>query len=299
MGQLSSAARTTPCRSRYTARSRVPRRKARGWRTTSSECAVGHQPSATPRSGSRRRPPGAACARAIGTSSSRTELFGGVTRRASRPQRRSRCRGCRRVEAAFTGGSLSHQAIAGQTRASDPKAHDRRFDADRGNHLEYQAFGGTLWVSGPLCQKAHRANVQWSAGSQRVRSRFDPQALQPAVERTGPALRYAEASAEIDVADMLRRRNLAIVRDSGKRREQIPLEVRGELGRNITYASKLALQATNRLVDGTDSSAPYNKNLLHRQAADVRAGSLQFVLHWEERRSSICGCTGASSRTRF
>ena len=64
--------------------------------------------------------------------------------------------------------------------------------------------------------------------------------------------------------------------------EQIPLEVRAELRRNITYASKLALQATNRLVDGMDSSALYDKNLLHRQAADVRAGSLQFVLHWEE-----------------
>jgi hypothetical protein len=31
-----------------------------------------------------------------------------------------------------------------------------------------------------------------------------------------------------------------------------------------------------------DSSALYNVNLLHRQARDVRAGSLQFVLHWEE-----------------
>lgn len=116
----------------------------------------------------------------------------------------------------------------------------------------------------------------------RVRSRFDPQALQPAVERAGPALRFAEASAEVDVAEMLLRRNLAIVRNSGERREQIPLEVRAELRRNITYASKLALQATNRLVDGMDSSALYDKNLLHRQAADVRAGSLQFVLHWEE-----------------
>jgi len=42
------------------------------------------------------------------------------------------------------------------------------------------------------------------------------------------------------------------------------------------------VQATKRLVDGMDSSALYVKNQLHRQAMDTRAGSLQFVLHYEE-----------------
>ena len=112
-------------------------------------------------------------------------------------------------------------------------------------------------------------------------TRLDSQTFLPARERPGPQLRYAEASAEIDAAEMFLRHNLATVRESGERGE-ITLEQRAEIRRNIVYASKLALQATNRLVDGMDSSALYDKNALHRQALDVRAGSLQFVLHWEE-----------------
>jgi 3-hydroxy-9,10-secoandrosta-1,3,5(10)-triene-9,17-dione monooxygenase len=116
----------------------------------------------------------------------------------------------------------------------------------------------------------------------RARQRIDPQVFQPAIERPGPQLRFAEASAELDVAESLLRGNLAEVRDSGVR-DQVPtLEQRARIRRDITYAARLATQATNRLVDGMDSSALYDRNLLHRQARDVRAGGLQFVLHWEE-----------------
>jgi alkylation response protein AidB-like acyl-CoA dehydrogenase len=117
---------------------------------------------------------------------------------------------------------------------------------------------------------------------ERVRKRTDPQVFQPAIERPGPQLRFAEASAELDTAEMFLRHNLGIVRDAGAADVSVSAEKRAEIRRNIVYASKLVLQATNRLVDGMDSSALYDGNLLHRQAADVRAGSLQFVLHWEE-----------------
>jgi alkylation response protein AidB-like acyl-CoA dehydrogenase len=117
---------------------------------------------------------------------------------------------------------------------------------------------------------------------QRARTRLDPQVFQPAIERPGPQLRFAESSAELDVAETMLRRNLAEVRESGLRDETPGLEQRARIRRDIAYAAQLALQATNRLVDGMDSSALYEKNLLHRQARDVRAGGLQFVLHWEE-----------------
>ena len=117
---------------------------------------------------------------------------------------------------------------------------------------------------------------------ERARTRLDGQSFLPAIERPGPQLRFAEASAELDAAEMFLRTNLAMVRESGRRGGETTLDERALIRRNIVYASKLAVQATNRLVDGMDSSALYNKNLLHRQASDVRAGSLQFVLHWEE-----------------
>jgi 3-hydroxy-9,10-secoandrosta-1,3,5(10)-triene-9,17-dione monooxygenase len=117
---------------------------------------------------------------------------------------------------------------------------------------------------------------------ERARNRLDAQTFLPAIERPGPQLRFAEASAELDAAEMFLRRNLATVRAAGATGGEMTLEARALIRRNIVYASKLVLQATNRLVDGMDSSALYEKNPLHRQARDVRAGSLQFVLHWEE-----------------
>lgn len=116
----------------------------------------------------------------------------------------------------------------------------------------------------------------------RVRKRFDPLSLQPALERPGPQLRFAEASAEIDVAEILMWRNLDTVREWGVDGTSPTLEQRAEIRRNIAYAAKIALRATNRLVDGMDSSGLKDENMIVRQAADTRAAGLQFVLHWEE-----------------
>jgi 3-hydroxy-9,10-secoandrosta-1,3,5(10)-triene-9,17-dione monooxygenase len=117
---------------------------------------------------------------------------------------------------------------------------------------------------------------------ERVRTRRDPQSGQPALERPGPQLRFAEAAAEIDAAEMFWRRNIARCRELGERGAVPSLEFGAALRRDLTYAAKLCQQATNRLVDGMDSSALYDVNLVNRQARDVRAGGLQFVLHWEE-----------------
>jgi len=117
---------------------------------------------------------------------------------------------------------------------------------------------------------------------ERAQTRRDPQSLQPAKERPGPQLRFAEAAAEIDAAEMFWRRNIARCREWGEKGQAPPPELGAEIRRDITYAAKLTQQATNRLVDGMDSSGLYDVNLIQRQARDVRAGGLQFVLHWEE-----------------
>jgi alkylation response protein AidB-like acyl-CoA dehydrogenase len=117
---------------------------------------------------------------------------------------------------------------------------------------------------------------------ERARVRMDAQVATPAMERPGPQLRFAEAAAEIETAEMFLRKNLSLAREAGQHRRILDLEERATFRRDVVYCAKLARTATNRLVDGMDSSALYEKNHLHRQARDLKAGSLQFLLHPEE-----------------
>jgi alkylation response protein AidB-like acyl-CoA dehydrogenase len=116
---------------------------------------------------------------------------------------------------------------------------------------------------------------------ERVKSRKDPLTMQPAIERTAPQTRFAEASVEVEAARLFMRHDLARLRNWGETGE-ITMEERAALRRNVTYGTTLCARAANRLVDGMDSSALYESNLLHRFARDVRAGALQFALAWDE-----------------
>ena len=95
-------------------------------------------------------------------------------------------------------------------------------------------------------------------------------------------LRFAEAHAEVGVAEMLMRKNLEQVREWGTTRVQPTREQRATIRRNIVYAAKLCTQATNRLVDGADTSAIRISADLHRQAADVRTGASHRIFQPEE-----------------
>jgi alkylation response protein AidB-like acyl-CoA dehydrogenase len=117
---------------------------------------------------------------------------------------------------------------------------------------------------------------------ERVTKRIDPQTGRPAHTRPGAQLRFAEAHAEIGVAEMLMRKNLEQVRQWGTTRVQPTREQQATILRNIVYAAKLCTQATNRLVDGADSSAIRIAADLHRQAADVRAGASHRIFQPEE-----------------
>ena len=81
---------------------------------------------------------------------------------------------------------------------------------------------------------------------------------------------------------MILRKNLEQVREWGTTREQPTREQQAGIRRNIVYAAKLCTQATNRLVDGSDSSAIRISADLHRQAADVRAGASHRIFQQEE-----------------
>ena len=117
---------------------------------------------------------------------------------------------------------------------------------------------------------------------QRAAKRVDPNVGQPAHTRPAAQLRFAEAHAEVGVAEMLLRANLEQVRKWGSTREHPTAEHRATIRRNIVYAAKLCTQATNRLVDGADSSAIRVSSDLQRQAADVHAGAVHRIFQSEE-----------------
>jgi 3-hydroxy-9,10-secoandrosta-1,3,5(10)-triene-9,17-dione monooxygenase len=117
---------------------------------------------------------------------------------------------------------------------------------------------------------------------ERVRGRVDPQTGKAATDSPGPALRFAESVGDLRAAETLLRGNMTRMRESALTGNPLSQEERAELRLNIVYAAKLLLQSTNRLVDGMDSSAVYDVNVLHRQATDTRTGALQLVLQWEE-----------------
>jgi 3-hydroxy-9,10-secoandrosta-1,3,5(10)-triene-9,17-dione monooxygenase len=116
----------------------------------------------------------------------------------------------------------------------------------------------------------------------RASKRIDPQAGAPAHTRPAAQLRFAEAHAEVGVAEMLLRANLRQVREWGTSHQQPTDEERATIRRNIVYAAQLCTRATNRLVDGADSSAIRISADLHRQAADVRAGASHRIFQPEE-----------------
>jgi 3-hydroxy-9,10-secoandrosta-1,3,5(10)-triene-9,17-dione monooxygenase len=117
---------------------------------------------------------------------------------------------------------------------------------------------------------------------ERVQGRLDPQTQQPAHERSATQLRFAEATAELHAARLVLDRNLADLRATGEAGGQLTLEERTLSRRNLTYAATLCTRATNRLVDGTDSTALYEVTSLHRLARDVRAGALQYAVGFDE-----------------
>jgi 3-hydroxy-9,10-secoandrosta-1,3,5(10)-triene-9,17-dione monooxygenase len=113
---------------------------------------------------------------------------------------------------------------------------------------------------------------------QRVRTRRDGPSMKPAVERELVQHRFAESAVELDVARLLLRENLRELRANSNPE----LVDRARIRRNTTYASHLCVRLVDRLTSQGDSSAVYDVNRIHRLARDVRAGTLQLALLWDE-----------------
>jgi alkylation response protein AidB-like acyl-CoA dehydrogenase len=117
---------------------------------------------------------------------------------------------------------------------------------------------------------------------ERVRKRMDGHTQQAAIQRPGNQLRFAEAAAEVDAAKLLLESLLADLERWGSSGEAMPLEERTRLRRNVGYATKLAVQSGNRLLEAGDASGQYDGQLFQRWGRDLHMAGLQYVLTWDE-----------------
>jgi alkylation response protein AidB-like acyl-CoA dehydrogenase len=108
----------------------------------------------------------------------------------------------------------------------------------------------------------------------RVLTRVDTMSRVPAKERAANQLRFAEASAEVEAAQLILRKNLSDIVDVGSSGTPISRREATRMTRNGRYATKLALQAVDRLVDSGDASSSYAPNLLPRWVRDIHMSAL-------------------------
>jgi 3-hydroxy-9,10-secoandrosta-1,3,5(10)-triene-9,17-dione monooxygenase len=117
---------------------------------------------------------------------------------------------------------------------------------------------------------------------ERIRARVDPHTGQPAIERPGWQLRFAEAAAEVDAATAL----FDSVHNDFRRWHdlggEVSVEERARVRRNTVYTTKLCVQAANRLFDGGDASAVYDNNAIQRFFRDIRTAAVSISQVWDE-----------------
>lgn len=116
----------------------------------------------------------------------------------------------------------------------------------------------------------------------RVGKRMDLHTGKPSSEGAGAQLRFAESTAEIDVAEMLLANNCAKLAEWGSSGHITDVMDRVTLRRNTTYAAKLAVQAVLRLTTQGDASGMFDVNPMGRMARDIQMAGLQASLTWDE-----------------
>jgi 3-hydroxy-9,10-secoandrosta-1,3,5(10)-triene-9,17-dione monooxygenase len=117
---------------------------------------------------------------------------------------------------------------------------------------------------------------------ERVLKRMDGHTQQPAFQRPGTQLRFAEATAEVDAAMLVARDVQKSLQELGGAEEEVPLMERARLRRNIGYAARLCLQAADRLLESGDASGNYDSSPFQRWGRDIHMAGLQFVCTWDE-----------------
>ncbi|MHC8380486.1 acyl-CoA dehydrogenase family protein [Pseudomonas sp. LB3P14] len=115
-----------------------------------------------------------------------------------------------------------------------------------------------------------------------IRNRKDSHTGQPAIERPGWQFRFAEAAAEVDAAELVFE---GVFRDMAKWHTAgapVSVEERARVRRNIVYTTKLCVQAVERLFDGGDASAVYEKSPIQRFYRDIRTAGISISQVWDE-----------------
>lgn len=132
-----------------------------------------------------------------------------------------------------------------------------------------------------LCAVIGMAQGVVDVFDERIRRRVSHHTQDPAIERPMNQYEFAESSVEVDIARMLLRNNLKRLQ-GWPELDEIPLEERARSRRDLGYACRLCIRATDRLIASGDAGALYEVNDLHRLGRDVRGGGLQYALNWEE-----------------
>ena len=117
---------------------------------------------------------------------------------------------------------------------------------------------------------------------ERVTQRFDLHSFKPASEGAGAQLRFAESAAEVDAATMFVRRNCRTLAEWGEAHHVPTEQERSLVRRDVCYATRIALQASQRLVASGDASAMFDSQPMGRMARDVQMAALQANLTWDE-----------------
>jgi 3-hydroxy-9,10-secoandrosta-1,3,5(10)-triene-9,17-dione monooxygenase len=116
---------------------------------------------------------------------------------------------------------------------------------------------------------------------ERATKRIDLHTIQRACERPGTQLRFAEAAAAIDAAELIFRNNSTMLKTWGHR-GHATMENRARIRRDVGYATKLCIHAADLLVESGDSSGLHDTQLLQRWNRDIHMAGVQFMATWDE-----------------
>jgi 3-hydroxy-9,10-secoandrosta-1,3,5(10)-triene-9,17-dione monooxygenase len=100
-------------------------------------------------------------------------------------------------------------------------------------------------------------------------------------DSVGLQLRIAESSAEVDAARLIVRQDAAEVVERGRTGEELSEGDVSRFRRDHCFVARLAVQAVNRLFDGSGGHALFDADPIQRQHRDVHAGSHQIALLWD------------------
>jgi alkylation response protein AidB-like acyl-CoA dehydrogenase len=101
------------------------------------------------------------------------------------------------------------------------------------------------------------------------------------VESDAMRAKVSEAAAEVDAAWALICRDCAEGEDALWRTGNLPASVKARNRRNAAYATRLALQAVDRLYVTSGGSAAYSASLVQQSFRDAHTAGLHYSMNWD------------------